>query len=71
MAENREMYEELNALVGTLAKAFEIDEKQAAAALESGALVLDMGEDDKGRFIAAQFEGKTSRIYQGAIKHEG
>lgn len=66
----REMYAEIGALLGALAKTFAV--KDAAAAVESGAMVLDFAQDANGnRFVAATFEGKTARIYQGAIKYDG
>ena len=67
----REMYSEIAAMIGALAKTFAIDEGATAAALESGAMALEFGRDANGnRFVAATFDGKTSRIYQGAIKHD-
>jgi len=68
--EPREMYSEISALVGTLAKTFGIKDSDAAAAVESGALTLAFSQDANGnRFVAASYGGKTARLYQGAIKH--
>ncbi len=67
---NREMYDEIAALVGALAKTFALKESEAAAALESGNMKLDFAADANGnRFVAATFSGKTARIYKDAIKH--
>lgn len=66
----REYYDEINALVGALAKALHIDEKQVATELEDGTIALQMGEDDNGnRFVEATRAGSTARVYQGAIVH--
>lgn len=65
------MYAEIAALVGALAKTFGLEEAAAAAAVETGTMTLAFGRDANGnRFVAATFGGKTSRIYQGAIKHD-
>lgn len=71
MSDNREMYDEINALVGSLAKAFEIDEKQVVEDLEAGRIALDMAEDENGnRYLAAVRGDRTARIYQGAIQYD-
>jgi len=68
--EPREMYNEISALVGTLAKTFGLKDSDAAAALESGAMTLNFSADANGnRFVAATFGAKTARLYQGAVKH--
>jgi hypothetical protein len=65
----REMYNEISALVAALAKTFAMKDAEAAQALESGAMALDFAQDANGnRFVAATYEGKTARVYQGAIK---
>jgi hypothetical protein len=69
--ENREMFNEISALVAALAKTFAIKDADAAQALESGAMTLDFAQDANGnRFVAATYGGKTARVYQGAIKRE-
>jgi hypothetical protein len=69
--ERREMYAEIAALVGALAKTFAIKEAAAAEAVESGTMTLDFVSDANGnRFVAATFEGQTARVYQGAIKRD-
>lgn len=70
-ADRREMYAEIAALVGALAKSFGMKEADAAAALESGAMSLDFAQDANGnRYVAAAYGGKSARVYQGAIKRE-
>lgn len=69
--EGREMYSEIAALIGAIAKAFVMKDAEAAAALESGAMTLDFAKDANGnRYVAAIFAGQTARVYQGAIKRE-
>lgn len=69
--ENREMYQEIAALVAALGKAFGLPESDIIAALEKQAVSLDFGRDENGnRFVRATLSGKTARIYQGAIKQD-
>ena len=69
--ENRELYSEIAALIGSLAKSFAIKDSEVAAALESGAMALDFGRDANGnRYVAARYQDQTARVYQGAIKRE-
>ena len=69
--DTREMYKEIAALVAALGKAFARPEGDIVAALERGAIALDFSQDENAnRFVLATFEGKTVRVYQGAIKQE-
>ena len=64
----REMYEQVNALVGTIALALDIEATEAARAVEAGDLVVvAMDEDERGRFLIVTYGDKVARIYQGAI----
>jgi hypothetical protein len=68
--EPREMYSEIAALIGSLAKSFGISDATASQAVESGDITLAFGRDDSGNaFVTATFGDKTTRIYKGAIKH--
>jgi hypothetical protein len=68
----REMYSEIAALIAALAKSFAIKDSAAAAAVESGAMALEFARDANGnRYVAATYDGKLARVYQGAIKHDG
>ncbi len=68
--DEREMYAEMNALLGTLAKAFDLEPEQAARAVEAGEIAIAMQEDARGeRFLAAEYRGRSAQIYQGAIRH--
>jgi hypothetical protein len=69
--ENREMYQEIAALVAGLGKAFALAESDVISALEKNAISLEFGHDENGnRFVLATLSGKTARLYQGAIKQE-
>lgn len=69
--ENREMYKEIAALVASLGKAFAVSESDVIAALDRNAIALEFGRDENGnRFVLANFDGRSARIYQGAIKQE-
>lgn len=69
--ENREMFDEINALVGAVAKAFDTSETEVVTAIEQGRLGMEMLVDEDGRnYIAAQLDERAVRIYQGAIYRE-
>jgi hypothetical protein len=66
--ENREMFDEINALVGAVAKAMDMGEGDVISAIEQGALGMEMMTDDQGRnCIQVTHDGRTARVYQGAI----
>jgi hypothetical protein len=66
----REMYSEIGALLGAIAQAFSITEAEAIAAAEQNRLAMEFGRDANGNpFVTATLDGKSARIYQGAIKH--
>lgn len=68
--ENREHFQEINALVASIAKALGQDDKQVATGLESGAITLSLGEDENGnRYIEARCGDQTGKVYQGAIRY--
>jgi hypothetical protein len=70
--ENREMFEEINALVGTVAKAFDVSEVEVITAIEQGRLGMEMLTDEDGRnYIQASLDEREVRIYQGAIFRTG
>ena len=67
-----EMHAEISALIGAIAKAFAMTESQAIRAAEQNAMEMDFQHDSNGnRFVAVTYEGRTARIYQGAIKRPG
>ncbi|MBR9972879.1 hypothetical protein [Magnetospirillum sulfuroxidans] len=69
--ENREMFDEINALVGAVAKAFDTSETEVITAIEQGRLGMEMRVDEDGRnFIDASLDERSVRIYQGAIFRE-
>jgi hypothetical protein len=66
------MYDEINALIGAVAKAFDTSEMEIITAIEQGRLGMEMRSDDEGRnFVQATFDDRTARVYQGAIFREG
>lgn len=70
--ENREMFDEINALIGAVAKAFDTSEADVVTAIEQGRLGMEMLADQDGRnYIAATLDERTARIYQGAIFRPG
>ncbi len=70
-ADMREMYTEIAALIGVIAKALRMPDRDTAQKIESGAITLEFGMDANGnRFVAVTHEGRTAHVYQGAIKQE-
>jgi len=66
--DERQMYSEINALVGAVAKALTVSEMEVITAIEQGRLGLEMLTDADGRnFIEATCDGKAVRVYHGAI----
>jgi hypothetical protein len=66
------MYSEINALIGTVAKALDTSEMEVITAIEQGRLAMQMLTDEDGRnYIAIDFDDRSVRIYQGAIFREG
>ncbi|MCF8479884.1 MAG: hypothetical protein K9H25_05595 [Rhodospirillum sp.] len=71
-----EMFDEINALFGTIAGAFKLEGDAMVKALEDGSMTLEMGQRDDGdRFVAATFtqngESRTCRIFKDGIHDEG
>lgn len=70
--ESREMYDEINALVGTVAKALDTSEMEVITAIEQGRLSMEMLTDAEDRnYLQVVFDERSVRIYQGAIFREG
>ncbi|MDR3441175.1 hypothetical protein [Telmatospirillum sp.] len=68
--DQREMYGELNALLGAIAKALDIEAEQAARAVEQGDIAVEMREDERGeRFLSVLYQGRSAKVYQGAIRY--
>lgn len=66
------MRDELEALVAAIAKALDIPEADAAKAIEDGRVAIEMLSDGNGRnYVRVTQDGKSARIYQGAILHGG
>ena len=70
MTDQREMFDEIGALIGALAKGFNLGDAEIIQALEQGAVQMALQEDEQGeRFIEAVYGEKALRIYQGAIQY--
>lgn len=70
--ESREMFDEINALVGAVAKALNTSEIEVITAIEQGRLGMEMLVDEQKRnYIAVDFDERSVRIYPGAIYREG
>lgn len=70
--ENREMFDEINALVGAVATALDVSEIEVVTAIEQGRLGMELQSDDEGQnYVAVTCDDKSVRIYQGAIFREG
>ena len=70
-AENKEMYNEISALMGSIGKALNLSESDTIQAVERGEMSFEMAQDENGHnFVAVTYKGDTARIYQGAIKRE-
>ena len=67
----REMFSEISALMGSIAKAFNLDESAAISALEKGDIEMSFETDNNGnRFVLARYQDQVARLYAGAIKQE-
>ena len=66
---SREMFEEINALIGAVAKALDITEPQVVEAIESGGLTMDLrtDDDDGSHYLRVEHDGKTADIRQGVF----
>ena len=66
----KEMHGEIAALVGAIAKALDLSEADTARHLEAGDIAMVLGDDERGeRFVQVTCQGRTAKIYQGAIRH--
>ena len=65
---SREMFEEINALIGAVAKALEISEPEVVAAIEEGRLNMELLADQNGsNYVQVECDGKTADIRQGVF----
>ena len=68
MMDEREMFNEINALIGAIATALETSEMEVITAIEQGRLGLEMLTDSQGRnYIDANCDGKNAHVYPGAV----
>jgi hypothetical protein len=65
------MYTEISTLIGAIAEAFGISHEEAVRAVEQSRIAMTFGRDAHGNaFVEANYEGRTARLYRGAIKRE-
>ena len=68
--DSREMYTEVASLIASLGQAFGLDDGAVIGTLERGEVALEFGQDaNDNKFVAATYQGRSARIYQGAIQH--
>lgn len=66
--EEREMYDEINALIGAVAKALDISEIEVVTAIEQGRLAMELKTDANGlNYVDVACDGRSAQIYHGAI----
>lgn len=65
---SREMFEEINALIGAVAKALDTSETEVVTAIEQGRLNMELlTDEDGGHFVRVDCDGKTADIRQGVF----
>ncbi len=71
-ANEREMFNEINALIGSVAKALEISEGEVVSSIEQGELGMEMMEDENGaHFLRVEYGTKRADIRQGVfMRHD-
>lgn len=71
-ASDREMFDEINALIGSVAKALDISEGEVVSSIEQGELCMEMMADDNGaNFLRVDYNGKSADIRQGVFMRHG
>ena len=69
--DSREMHVEISALIGGIAKAFDLDESETISALETGKVTMTFQSDTNGNpYALATYHQKSARLYAGAVKQE-
>ena len=64
----REMFEEINALIGAVAKALDTSETEVVTAIEQGRLNMELLTDDEGsNYVQVECDGKSADIRQGVF----
>ena len=65
---SREMFNEINELIGSAAKALEIGEADVVAAIEQGHLSMELLTDDDGtNYVRVECDGKIADIRHGVF----
>lgn len=65
-----EMFDQINALVGAIGKAFDMTVDDTVKAIEAGQVSLSMKTDAGGQnYVEVDYRGRTAQIFHGAIRH--
>ena len=65
---SKEMFSEINALIGSTAKALDISETEVVTAIEQGRLNMELLNDEDGtNYVRVECDGKTADIRQGVF----
>lgn len=68
MTDPRQSYDEISALVASVAKALDMDDADVVFAIEQGQLGMEMCTDAEGQnYLLVSHEDRIAHIYQGAI----
>ena len=66
--DQHEMHDRISALIGAVAKAFDVSDAEVISAVEEGRLSMEMMEDHEGQnFLHATLDDRQAQIYPGAI----
>ena len=61
--DSREMHVEISALIGGIAKAFDLDESETISALETGKVTMTFQSDTNGNpYALATYNQKSARL---------
>lgn len=70
--EEREMYDEITALVGAVGKALSMSEIEVITAIEQGRLTMELEADENGlNYLDCACDDRTARVYKDAIYRPG
>jgi hypothetical protein len=66
--DEREMFNEINMLIGSVAKGLDVGEMEVVTAIEEGRLGLELKTDAQGQsYVEATCDEKIAHIYPGAV----
>ena len=68
MSDSRQSYDEISALVASVAKALDMDDSDVIFAIEQGQLGMEMCTDaEKQNYILVRYDGRIAHVYPGAV----